>query len=60
MHRGHPSPLHNIKADVVSNIKQTCCIEQSLTPTQVLYIVNSMIEGTDAQKYLVEYKRKNI
>ena len=58
MHWGHPLPLHNIEAVVVSTIKHMCCIGQILTPTQGLALVNSTIEVTDAQKYLVEFKIK--
>ena len=58
MHRGDPSPLHNIKAAVVSTIKHICFIQHSLTLTQGLTLVNIMIKGTDTQKYLVQFKIK--
>jgi len=58
IHRGHPSPLHNIEATVVATMKQTCCIRQNLTPTQGLVLVSIIIEETDAQRDLVEFQKK--
>ena len=58
-HRGHTTPLLDIEPVVVSTIKQMCQIRQCLTPPQGIELVNSMIDGTEVQKNLVRFKKKN-
>ena len=43
---------------MVSIILQMCRIHQSLTPTQGLSLVNSVIHGTQIQKDLIEWKTR--
>ena len=57
-HRGYTSPLISLEHGIISIIKKMCCIIQSLTPTQGLDLVNSMIENTEAQRMLVRWKNK--
>ena len=58
-HRGHTSPLLGFEPAVLTTIKQMCRIRQSLTPTQGIALVNSMIIDTDEQRQLVEWKHTN-
>ena len=58
-HRGHTSPLLSIEKAAVATIIQMCRIRQSLSASQGVALVNSLIEGGEEQKKLVEWKIKN-
>ena len=51
LHRGTASPLKDLEPSIVSTIIQICRICQSLTATEGLSLVNSMIKGTKAQEH---------
>ena len=57
--RGHTTPLLDMEPVFVSTIKQMCQIRQCLTPPQGIDLVNSMIDGTEAQEKLVKFKKQN-
>ena len=54
---GISSPLAAVEPMIVSTIVQMSRIRQSLTPTQALQLINSMIEGTPVQDDFIEWKR---
>ena len=56
--RGVPSPLLNIEPTIVSTIIQLSRIRQSITPSQGIMLVNSIINGTPAQADLINWKMK--
>ena len=58
-HPGHVSPLINIEPQVIKVITQMARLRQCLTPSQAVQLINSMIEGTDAQKKLIAWKKRN-
>ncbi len=55
---GHISPLEKIEPTVISIIIHIARFCQSLSPSQGLRLVNSLIEGTEIEKELVQWKQK--
>ena len=55
---GHISPLEKIEPTVISIIIHMGRIRQSLSPSQGLRLVNSLIKGTEIEKELVQWKQK--
>ena len=52
------SPLCSIKPQLVKILIQMAKIWQCLTPTEAIQLINSLIDGTQVQKDLVEFKKK--
>ena len=57
-HGGHTTPLQRIESEIVSVLIQMARIRESLTPSQAIQLINSMIVGTSVQRELVEFKDK--
>ena len=57
-HGGHTTPLQRIEPEIVSVLIQMARIRQSLTPSQAIQLINSMIVGTSVQRELVKFKDK--
>ena len=55
---GHISPLEKIESTVISIIIHMARIRQSLSPSDGLKLVNSLIKDTQLQKELVQWKKK--
>ena len=55
---GHVSPLQPIKSKIVAVIVQMAQIRQCLAPSQGVQLLNSMIDGTNVQKELIQFKNK--
>ena len=55
-HPDHVLPLIKIEPQVIKVITQVARLRLCLTPSQAVQLINSMIEGTDAQKKLIEWK----
>ena len=58
-HPGHSPPLADIEQDVVLVMIQMAQLRQCVTPSQAIQLINGMIKGTDAQRRLIAWKRKN-
>ena len=62
-HCVYTTPLLNMEQGFVSTIKkqmsQMCQIRQCLNPPQGIELVNIMIDGTEAQKKLIEFKKNS-
>ena len=54
---GHQSPLLPLELLFVATIIQMARIRQSLSPSQGLALVNSMLDGTLEQKSLLTFKK---
>ena len=58
--QGQVSPLAYIEQKIVDIVVRMARIRQYLTPSQGLNIVNCVIQGTERQKALIEWKRSNL
>ena len=57
-HAGLSSPLTKIEPEIVETLIQLSKMRQSLTPSQSVKLINSMITGTDIQQKLISFKQK--
>lgn len=58
-HAGHSSLLYSAEPDFITTLVQMAKIRQSLTPIQSVNLINTIIKGTQVQRNLVEFKKKN-
>ena len=56
---GRVSPMVRIEPIVVEIILQMARLRQCLCPSKGLQLVNSLIKGTEIQKELIDWKKKN-
>lgn len=54
-HSGTLSPLHNYEDTFVRTLIQMARMRQSLSPSQCVNLINSMITGTDAETALISF-----
>ena len=58
-HAGHSSPLSSAEPDFIATLLHMAKMRQSLTPSQSVHLINSLLVGTQAQRDLVAFKKKN-
>ena len=58
-HPGPQSPLIEYEMDFVKIITQMARMRECLSPSECVALINSMIDGTHAQKNLIEWKKKS-
>lgn len=51
------TPLHKYEGQFVATFIQMARMRQSLSPSQCIELINSMISGTDAERDLIAFKR---
>ena len=58
-HSGPSSPLASIDPHIVEMLIFLSEMRESITPSNCINLINSMIIGTEAQKALIAWKKKN-
>ena len=58
-HPGTQSPMVEYEMEFVNVITQMARMRECLSPSEAISLINSMIEGTQAQDRLIEFKKKH-
>jgi hypothetical protein len=59
-HRGIDSPMLGIEAHLLASIPRRASLRQPVTCGEGSVLANSMLEGTEAQVRLMDWKKKKI
>ena len=57
-HGGHSSPLQDVENGIVAVIDQIVPLRKCLTLSHTVDLVNTLIDGTNVHKALIQFKKK--